>query len=105
MFRTLGLRHVIVLNSRSEVVGIVARAELMENHLHACIGDKWKGHDSKDYNCTGQLELPPFSDSDRGSLLSSTNDNNNFITSDNGGIKMSRVKGDNEVFFGEDDSL
>jgi hypothetical protein len=37
MFRTLGLRHLIVVNAKNEVVGIVARAELVESHISPCL--------------------------------------------------------------------
>lgn len=36
MYRTLGLRHLIVVNSRCGVVGIIARAELTQSHLQDC---------------------------------------------------------------------
>jgi hypothetical protein len=40
MFRTLGLRHLIVVNQRNSVVGIVTRAEMTEAHMMKCFAGK-----------------------------------------------------------------
>jgi hypothetical protein len=131
MFRTLGLRHVIVLNSRSEVVGIVARAELLESNLHACIGAKkndtrQRNFDQKQYGYLGQIEMAPFgTDNDRQRLVSdfdsgsSTNEDEDQMRNGNGqqsaeqkaSIMSARkgksgvvkeVRNDNEDFFGDE---
>ena len=65
MFRTLGLRHLVVLNSRGEVVGIVARAELLESNLHAHIRDRKTDRRSrtfqkKKYEYLGNVEMSIF---------------------------------------------
>ena len=36
MFRTLGLRHLIVVDQRNAIVGIVTRAEMTEAHMMKC---------------------------------------------------------------------
>lgn len=110
MFRTLGLRHVIVLNSRSEVVGIVARSELLETHLHCCIGDKRinsrrKNYDSKAYTYLSQVEMTSYDeDGDRERLVSDGAPRNSSNVA--GGEKShKKVRVENSNFFGQDDGI
>ena len=127
MFRTLGLRHVIVLNSRSEVVGIVARAELLEKNLHRCIGDKWAGSRQTDFDkpSFGQIEMTSYDDGDQDRLDSSMGSDNSgdrllaggadsaeksqasdfTVKSNKRGKVIGSVKSDNKEFFGDDDDF
>jgi chloride channel 7 len=38
MFRTLGLRHLLVINSTNHIVGIITRSELLPSHMTSCDG-------------------------------------------------------------------
>ena len=114
MFRTLGLRHVIVINSRSEVVGIVARSELLETHLHTCVGDqrinsRQKNYDSKSYTFLSQVEMTSYDeDSDRERLVSDQVARKSSKCSDTDplrwkGQSQGKVRVENDKFFGEDE--
>lgn len=40
LFRTMGMRHVVVVNGELQVVGIITRSEMNEHHL----ANFWKEH-------------------------------------------------------------
>lgn len=121
MFRTLGLRHLLVVSGRNEVVGIVARAELVESHLHECIADSGallrgerRFFDKKAYSHLDQTERVSFDEYaddsiDRSSLRSDGKVVNIEMTSghSNGhgvlGRKNQIVK-ENDRFFDDDDN-
>lgn len=128
MFRTLGLRHVIIVNSRSEVVGIIARAELLENHLQKCLGgtrSKEKNLDKKTFGHLSQVEMIAYdddtSDFDR-LVVDSPPERERFLAVDIEGVTLrngsnsysinrldgsavAKVKSENDIFFGDvDDS-
>jgi CBS-domain-containing membrane protein len=70
LFRSLGLRHLVVLNRRNEVKGMITRKDLTPNHMKTCLerlSEKEKMR-IQGYFCRGRTVSERFEDVEKALL-------------------------------------